>query len=372
MKTKRDKDYYLARAATGFKTLVIYYNVTRPQYEKAYHKDGKFSTDELLKQLDFLDGWKRRTARERRILAHKYATYARTFNYTFSIPSELVNKVLGEYRDEHGNLVRIHKEEVIDKLVRDGYIKVLNHGSKTKKGEDGKIHKICYWGKKYLLANREYWFKLLSDSRYSDYAKYPIDDKGFVLRAVGIIAKYRKQTIPHKPIQESTDAKPTKNFTQHETTLNREKFKERLVKELAEGLMRGLVNEGAVENEFVRAKFSQKEIDYIMPRLRLMRKKHMEQLKAKNEQLKAKNDPRILLYREMKQKYLEGVVEYDEFRKWMITNQVVDKIVKEWDDYELARISEKAQEEKPVEPPHVEQPRVEKKVDLDELVKLVG
>ena len=285
MKTKRDKDYYLARAATGFKTLVIYYNVTRPQYEKAYHKDGKFSTDELLKQLDFLDGWKRRTARERRIHAYKYATYARTFNYTFSMPSELVNKVLGEYRDEHGNLVRIHKEEVIDKLVQDGYIKVLNHGSKTKKGEDGKIHKICYWGKKYLLANREYWFKLLSDSRYSDYAKYPIDEEGFVLRAVGIIAKYRKQTIPHKPIQEPTDSTSNKRTSRSETTTQMDEAKKRLVIELNDGMKRGLVDEGTVQNELARAKFSQKEIDSLMSRMRLERKVHRLKVLLRNREI---------------------------------------------------------------------------------------
>ena len=285
MKTKRDKDYYLARATKGFKTLVIYYSVTRPQYEKAYHKDGKFSTDELLRQLDFLDEWKTRTPRERQLLAHTYATYARTFNYTFSIPSELVNKVLGEYRDEQGKLVRIHKEEVIDKLVRDGYIKVLNHGSKTRKGEDGKIHKTCYWGKKYLLANRDYWFKLLADSRYSDYAKYPIDKECFVLRAVKIIAKYRKQTIPQKPIQESTTAKPTKDFAQDETTLSREKFKERLVKELMDGVIRGLVDEGTAQNEMARAKFSQAEIDKYTTRFHLAKKVHRLQLLLRHREI---------------------------------------------------------------------------------------
>lgn len=285
MKTKRDKDYYLARATKGFKTLVIYYSVTRPQYEKAYHKDGKFSTDELLRQLDFLDEWKTRTPRERQLLARTYANYARTFNYTFSIPSELVNKVLGEYRDEHGKLVRIHKEEVIDKLVRDGYIKVLNHGSKTRKGEDGKIHKTCYWGKKYLLANRDYWFSLLSDSRYSDYAKYPIDKEEFALRAVKIIAKYRKQTIPQKPIQESTDAKPTKNFAQHEMALKRKEFKEQLVKELKDGVIRGLVDEGTAQNELARAKFSQKEIDSLMPRMRLEKKVHRLQLLLRHREI---------------------------------------------------------------------------------------
>ena len=285
MKTKRDKDYYLARATKGFKTLVIYYSVTRPQYEKAYHKDGKFSTDELLRQLDFLCEWKNRTPRERQLLAHTYATYARTFNFTFSIPSKLVNTVLGEYRDEHGKLVRIHKAEVIDKLVRDGYINVLNHGSKTRKGEDGKIHKTCYWGKKYLLANRDYWFKLLADSRYSDYAKYPIDKECFVLRAVRIIAKYRKQTIPQKPIQESTTAKPTKDFAQHETTANREKFKERLVKELMDGVIRGLVDEGTAQNELARAKFSQEEIDKLTARMHLEKQVHRLQLLLRHREI---------------------------------------------------------------------------------------
>lgn len=262
MKTKRDKDYYLARATKGFKTLVIYYSVTRPQYEKAYHKDGKFSTDELLKQLAFLDEWKNRSKRERQLLAYKYAEYARTFNYTFSIPSELVNKVLGEYRDEQGRLVRIRREEVVDKLVRDGYIKVLNHGSKTRKGEDGKIHKTCYWDKKYLLANKDYWLTLLADSRYSDYTKYPIDDDCFVMRAVRIIAKYRKQTMPQKKVEA---AKPKEKETSNSTNSS---FRKRLISELAEGLARGLVNECSVESQLAMAKFSQNEIDVLMPKMR--------------------------------------------------------------------------------------------------------
>ena len=274
MKTNRDKEYYLRRAAKGFKTLVIYFCVTRPQYEKAYRKDGKFSKDELMRQMDFLSNWKSKSRREKQLLAKKYAAYSKAFNYTFDIPRKLVSDVLGAYQDEAGKLVRIHYDEVVDKLVADGLIEKVNHGTRGKVDEDGTYKVKAYWTNKYLLANRDYWFKLLADPNYSDYTKYPLDDEGFVLRAITIIAKYRKQTIPQKPIQESTDAKPTKDFAQHEMDLKREKFKKRLVKELMDGVVRGLVDEGTAQNELARSKFSQKEIDEFTARVPLEKKVH--------------------------------------------------------------------------------------------------
>ena len=274
MKTNRDKEYYLRRATKGFKTLVTYFCVTRPQYEKAYRKHGKFSKDELMRQMDFLSTWQERSKKEKQILAYKYAAYARTFNYTFDIPRKLVSDVLGAYQDEAGRLVRIHCDEVVDKLVADGFIEKVNHGTRGKVDDDGNYKVKAYWTNKYLLANRDYWLKLLADPRFSDYTKYPHDDEGFVARAIKIIVKHRKQTIPQKPIQESTDAKPTKDSAQHEMDLKRKKFKERLVKELMDGVVRGLVDEGTAQNELARAEFSQKEIDAFTARMSWKKKVH--------------------------------------------------------------------------------------------------
>ena len=94
----KNRDYYMRRAEVGFKTLVIYFSVTRPQYEKAYHKGGKFDKDVLLRQMDFLSSWEKRSKREKELLAKRYSDYARTFNYTFDIPVGLVKEILGKYR----------------------------------------------------------------------------------------------------------------------------------------------------------------------------------------------------------------------------------------------------------------------------------
>lgn len=49
MKSKKDLKFYVQRAVDDFKTLVIYFNVVRPQYEPAFRdKDGKFSIKKLM------------------------------------------------------------------------------------------------------------------------------------------------------------------------------------------------------------------------------------------------------------------------------------------------------------------------------------
>jgi hypothetical protein len=270
MKTNRDKEYYLRRAAKGFKTLVIYFCVTRPQYEKAYRKDGKFSKDELMRQMDFLSNWKSKSRREKQFSAKKYAAYSKAFNYTFDIPRKLVSDVLGAYQDETGKLVRIHCDEVVDKLVADGFIEKVNHGTRGKMDEDGTYKVKAYWTNKYLLANRDFWLKLLADPRFSDYTKYPRDDEGFVLRAIRIIAKYRKQTIPQKDIQEPFEKKTFNNFSK----LN--KYKAQVVRGLGNEFLRGLMNAGTLQDELARAKFTQKEIDEIVPKLERAKKERME------------------------------------------------------------------------------------------------
>ena len=277
MKTNRDKEYYLRRATRGFKTLVIYFCVTRPQYEKAYRKDGKFSKDELMRQMDFLSTWRSRSRREKQLLAKNYATYSRTFNYTFDIPRKLVSDVLGAYQDEAGKLVRIHCDEVVDKLVADGFIEKVNHGTRGKVDENGNYKVKAYWTNKYLLANKGYWLKILADTRYSDYTKYPLDEEGFVARAIKIIAKYRKQTIPQKVANEPMETTPTKDVPQDEAATQMKKFKKRVLKELADGFTRGLAEESTVESELARASFSKKEIDEIMPKLRKARSEHWKE-----------------------------------------------------------------------------------------------
>lgn len=261
---KKDKAYYLARAIQGFKVLVIYHCVTKPLYEKAYHKNCKFSKKELMRQMDFLSTWDDRTKKEKQILAYKYAEYSKTFNYTFGIPRKLVADVLGAYQDEQGKLVRIHIDEVVDWLVKKGWLKVLNHGSKTKKNDDGKLVKSCWWTKKYLIANKNYWLTLLDDDRYSDYSKYPLDDLGFTIRAVKAIAKFRKANIPQvkksTPKKSKPKAKPENKKT--------------MPTNMTEQYVRGLMNETQVENELRAMGWTQKDIDKAIDGLNLRKKIH--------------------------------------------------------------------------------------------------
>lgn len=186
----KDKDWYLRRAITGFKTLVVYFCVTRPQYERAYRKGGKFSIEELIRQESFLASWKFKSRKEKKRLFNLYKIYSRNSNYTFGIPRNLVYEIIGKYKGK-----RISKGEVIGKLQDDGWLEVLDHGSKISKDESGEWKKVYSFSTKYKIANRDYWFKLLSDPMYSDYTKYKRDDEGFVQRAVEIISRWRKSVV---------------------------------------------------------------------------------------------------------------------------------------------------------------------------------
>lgn len=89
MKPKYDKNYYLELASNTFKYIVIYFDVTRPQYEKNYRYNGRFSIDELLKQIGILKGFNEKDPK----VINDYnnvrnrSRYETTSNYTFGIPS---------------------------------------------------------------------------------------------------------------------------------------------------------------------------------------------------------------------------------------------------------------------------------------------
>ena len=322
----KNRDYYIRRAEVGFKTLVIYFSVTRPQYEKAYHKDDKFDKDVLMRQMDFLSTWDKRSKREKELLAKRYSEYARTFNYTFDIPVGLVKEILGKYRRS-----RISIKEITDKLEADGWLEVKNAGTRTKKGEDGKAHVVCWWHKKYLIANKKYWFKLLSDNKYSDYLKYPEDKEGFVKRAVKIIKKYRQNTIK----------------TEEKDMTTVEELKEEFIKEAGQVEKMQEVEPPKPEPE--------ESLDD------LVRAWNNKTAEVKKEQPKS-NEEKTAKYFELREKYLNGVIDYTEFRNWMVSNGVKDSVLKKWDNDEMNRIQEQVQDKsKPM-----------LNVDIDELVKLVS
>lgn len=325
-----NRDYYMRRAEVGFKTLVIYFSVTRPQYEKAYHKDGKFDKNVLMRQMDFLSSWDKRSKREKELLAKRYSQYARTFNYTFDIPVRLVKEILGKYRR-----LRISIKEITDKLEAEGWLEVKNAGTRTKKGEDGKAHVVCWWHKKYLIANRKYWLQLLSEKKYSDYKKYPRDEEGFVERAVSIIAKYRKNTIK----------------TEEKDMTTVEELKEEFISEAGQV-------ERVQEVEPPKPDPEESLDD-------LVRAWNNKTSEVKKEQPKS-NEEKTAKYFELREKYLNGVIDYTEFRNWMVSNGVKDVVLKKWDNDEMNRLQEQVQEKVQ------EKSKPMLNVDIDELVKLVS
>ena len=186
MKKKNNRYFYIERAIQDLKTLVIYFNVTRPQYEKAYKDDsGKFSKDLLLKSIEFLSSWNGRSKDEKKRLAFKYVKCSTAFNYTFGIPCELIQKVLGVYRDENNKKCRISIDDVAPSLIQSGFMRVINDGRKI----DYKTKKVkCWWTKKYLLKNEKYWFMLLDDKRYSSISTFPYASE----RVKGIVCEWIK------------------------------------------------------------------------------------------------------------------------------------------------------------------------------------
>ena len=196
MKTKKDTEHYIRRAMEDFKTLVIYFNVTRPQYEANYKVDGKFSLDELKKQLKFLDGWNKLSLNDKHARKGMYVKYSSTFNYTFGIPNELVRNVLDCFRDEQGKKHRIPVEPIVKRLVEIGFIKVLNDGKKFKRNEDGSYSVKCYWTKKYMLKNEKYWYELISNPLYKNIDTFPNASD----RVKKIIMKWHKKQVPQKEV----------------------------------------------------------------------------------------------------------------------------------------------------------------------------
>lgn len=194
MKQNKGKTFYISRAKRDMRDLFIYFNITRPKHEKAYFKDGKFSVKELVRQLDFLEGWSRKNRVEKKSLAKYYTLYSKTFNYVFGIPKDLIVKVAGVYYDEDGKQHRVNYNEIVDELIKEGFIKVVNAGRKFERTEDGQYKVKCWWCKKYIMANRKQWFKLMSEDKYEDINKYGSD------RLKKIVFKWAEQFISKQPI----------------------------------------------------------------------------------------------------------------------------------------------------------------------------
>lgn len=166
MKQKYDKQYYLGLASNTFKYIVIYFDVTRPQYEKNYRRNGRFSIDELLKQIGILKGFNEKDPK----VINDYnnvinrSRYETTSNYTFGIPKWILEKLQFRYFDENGNRKRLTVDEIVQ-YVSEHHFKIteVNKGKKNKIVDGKKT--IVSWNKKYLIDDTELWKSMFNDRR---------------------------------------------------------------------------------------------------------------------------------------------------------------------------------------------------------------
>ena len=202
MKTKRDKDYYLRRATRGFKVLIIYQCVTKPQFDPVYKdENGKFSKEKMFEEAEFLSNWNKLSKKRRNYHIKHHTEYFKQYkkhsthhNLAFGMDCRLVEKILGCYRNDEGKQERISIEEVLQNL--DGWCKCSDSGKTIRRDADGKPRVVCWWKNKYSIADKEEWLSLLSNPRYSDLSSYP-QETSEEKWVVDLIWKYRMQTI-HK------------------------------------------------------------------------------------------------------------------------------------------------------------------------------
>ena len=210
MKTKKNKDYYVERAKEALRTLVIYFDITRPMNSKAYKVDGKFSITAYKNQMKFLAEWKKRDPQSKKKLAALYDRVLSAYNYNQGIPSELIQSVCGLYFNEDGRRVRVPLTEVVDALVADGFIRPRDKqpkgGAKFNKGDDGTYTKKCWWANKYLLANERRQYAMMGDKRYMSIETFPkpsdpVKYQGYRL-ARNVIFKWIKNTKMKKSTED--------------------------------------------------------------------------------------------------------------------------------------------------------------------------
>lgn len=242
-KPKHDLRFYIDRAVKDFKTLVIYFNVTRPQYEEQFKDNGKFSTEKLMGVMRFLNGgWKKADD------IRKYNRLSAVYNYTFGIPNELVRKTLGEYVDENGKHHRIPVTPIVKWLQKEGWLGETTDAGKgfVKDKESGKWKTVCQWRKKYPLANVKYWFKLLSDENYSDINGFPNASPRIKKIIMDWHNKWGKKTpsAPTKPTEEKSELKEkiVGAYEQKMERYGKVKYYKNALNELS-AMSEGMVNE---------------------------------------------------------------------------------------------------------------------------------
>ena len=200
MKPKKDKNFYLTRAVRRFVKVMHYYNISRVKAEKSYHIDGKFNLNKFQHQMKFLNDWNNKSNedknRESKGNRQAYTKYSTVWNYTTGIPYELIEKVLGTYRDSNGIRHKISLNEVISILEKKDIIKVINYGSKFKSDDSGKYRPKCHWHTKYLFKNEKYWYKMMNSNKYDNwwnFIKEKDGDDGFYKIWVKLVNQFRNE-----------------------------------------------------------------------------------------------------------------------------------------------------------------------------------
>lgn len=330
MNKKLTKDDAVKRAAQDFKALIIYYNVTRPQQLPYFKKDGKFSIKEMKRQINFggksMDEIRRMNLDE--IQFKNFLACQTHYNYTFGIPSERVKKVLSSYRDEFGKTHYIHISDVLPIVEADiGTIEHKSHGEAW-----GKYSFCGKW-----MMDEKIRDNYLKDKKWSDIFTAPNISARFLKYIKGWIEDEKKHNKKHTEDKDMTI----------------DEIREEVIAEAAR-----------VETPAEVKPPKQEPEESLDDLIQAWNNKTAE---VKKEQPKTNEDKKAK-YFELKEKYLNGVIDYTEFRNWMVGKGVKNDILKQWDDHEMNRLHEQVQEQVQVQ--EKSKPQVE--VDIDELVKLVS
>lgn len=255
MKKKVD---YEKRAREGIKTLVRFFCVTRPQYEKCWRgSNGKFDLSKFLSDWQLLCEWENYTNDIKQRNGCRYAQAQKHINLVMGIPCELIDEVCGKYKDEDGKWRKMRSEPIIQQLLDEGFMKKVSHGTKVRQDEKGEWHVKAWWRNKYIL-NKEEWRKLIKDKNWSDYKTVPHEGDKFVLRALKIIEKWLKKTYPKSFNKRNKPREWHEGMPRPDMWADGTRSQRIVAREMAIGVKRGLATNEMLESELKNVGWSDK------------------------------------------------------------------------------------------------------------------
>ena len=245
----KEKMDYEKRAKEGVKTLVRFFCVTRPQYEKCWRNaNGKFDLSKFLSDWQLVSEWHNYTPEIRKRNGCRYAQAQKHLNLCLGIPWELLVKVCGKYKGEDGAWKNVSVENIVQQLLDEGFMRKISHGTKSRQNEKGEWKVMAWWRNKYVLNKKE-WRKLIKDKDYSDYKTFPLDKEGFVLRALKIIEKWLKKTYPKSFDKRNKPKEWREGMPKTDDWKLGTKGQQMVAREMALGVKRGLATSEMLERE---------------------------------------------------------------------------------------------------------------------------